>query len=183
MIDKEHLLGGHAHLVHQNVLDPQLLIEVADHRLTENLPRPGKGAQGAQQDTLELDKRLLVKDNIVEILSRDTRRLKTELDRMARETIIVLLAGEALFLSSRNQQAITQQRSRRVVIETRDAQNIHQDCSRASFIDGFSGNSLGCQLEEPLACLTLNGSARSVTPTPKGKTTTKYINAISTRLW
>jgi hypothetical protein len=145
MIDEQYLLRRHVDLAHKETLDPQLLIEVVDHRLAKDTPCPGEHSQPVEQDTLELHEGLLVEHHIVQVVPGNTGRLQAELDGMMRKATVMFLAGETLFFGRRHQHAIVQQRHRRVVIEARHAQDKHQNCLPASSSDGLAGNSMGCQ--------------------------------------
>ena len=102
----------------------QLLAEPHRHGRDE-AREPGRGVReiGFEQP-LELAQRLLVEDDIVEVLDRDLRFAEAVLDRQVREAGIVLLAGEALLLRGRHDLPVAHEAGRAVVIERRNAQNV-----------------------------------------------------------
>src|ERR1700682_3008577 len=66
---------------------------------------------------LELQKRLVVEPDVVDLLRRQAGAFETELDRADRERIVVLLARETLFLRGRDDASVHDERGCRVVIE------------------------------------------------------------------
>ena len=77
------------------------------------------------EDPLELDERLLVEADEVEIIHEDPALGQAVLDRMARKALVVLLAREALLRRGGDDPAVAHQAGRRIVIEARDAQDVH----------------------------------------------------------
>src|SRR5262249_48808116 len=77
------------------------------------------------EQALELEERLVVEDNVVDLIQRHAGLAQTVLDRVRREARGVLLARESLFLSRRRDTAVLDQRGRAVVIEGRDAKDPH----------------------------------------------------------
>ena len=59
---------GTVKLAADHVLDPELLVQPGDHRLAEDGQRVRPGRTGRRQQPLELRQRLLVEDDVVEIL-------------------------------------------------------------------------------------------------------------------
>ena len=70
---------------------------------------------------MELQDRLVIEGDEVDVLRLDASAFETECDGLSRVSRVVLLAGEPLFLSSRNDFTIAQQGGGRIMIEGRDA--------------------------------------------------------------
>jgi len=68
------------------------------------------------EETVELDQRLLVEADDVEILGRDAAFAEAVGDRPRREARIVLLAREALLLSGSNNPAVLDETGSRIVV-------------------------------------------------------------------
>ena len=111
---------------------------VAQHlALEELLARPhgeggGKGAKAARgerqvglEQALELQERLVVEDDVVDVLQRDPAGLQAVFDRLGGEGRIVADAREALLLRGGHDLALLHQRRGAVVIEGGDAEDVH----------------------------------------------------------
>ena len=94
VLGKEDPIRGHADLGLEVALDPQLLVEPGDHRLSKDRVGVRKGAQCRHQDTLKLEQGLFVKDDIIQVRGGDASLAQAELDRLFWEAIVVLLAAE-----------------------------------------------------------------------------------------
>ena len=71
----------------------------------ERMPLRRIGEVGLEQP-LELDERLVVEDDVVDVVERDLAFAQAILDRVGREVGVVLLAREALFLRGRDDLAV-----------------------------------------------------------------------------
>ena len=121
-------LGWNVQLLTDQVLHPQLVQQPGRHGVAEDLPRLRHHLHGGRQDALELDERLLVEDDVVEILGSDAGRFQAVADGQAREIGVVFLAAEAFLFGGRDQLAVVNQRRGGVVVETRDSQYAHGQC-------------------------------------------------------
>jgi hypothetical protein len=126
VLGEEDLPGRHAELRGDDSLDPQLLAEEVAHRLREAAGGTGEAAQGHGQHPLELQHRLLVEDDGVEILGIELRVLEAEIDGGERERGVVLAPGEALFLDGADGDAVDDEGRGGVVVVRRDAEDAHQ---------------------------------------------------------
>jgi hypothetical protein len=70
------------------------------------------------QKTVELEKGFFIKDNIIQILRFNGSFPQTVVDRMHRQSMIMLDPRKSLFLSSGDDPAVPQQGGRTVMIET-----------------------------------------------------------------
>jgi len=70
--------------------------------------RAGEGLHARQQQALELDKRLLEEDDVVQSDARDAPDSEAEVNRVLRELVVVFLAREPLLLGCRNQLTVAQ---------------------------------------------------------------------------
>ena len=105
--------------------DPELLREPLDHRLAEDPEGSRIGRQRRHQDAVELDERLLVEDDPVEILAPELAGPEAELDRVDRKARVVLDPREAFLLSGSDDDAVLNECGGGVVEEARDAENVH----------------------------------------------------------
>src|SRR5689334_14479243 len=85
------------------MLNPQLVAEPGDHRIAENPMGTRKGLHARQEQSLELKKRLLEKNDVVQVGSPDGAGLEAKFDRALGEFVVVLLPGKALFLGGGNE--------------------------------------------------------------------------------
>src|SRR5688500_1992706 len=85
------------------------------------------------QDPLELQERLVVEDDLVEVLEIASARVKAVSNRAGWEARIMLQAGESFLLHCGNQGPIMHKCRSAVMIEGRDAENLHplrRGCTR-----------------------------------------------------
>ena len=100
----------------QETLQIELLLQPHRHGGEERPEPPGGVGKVGLQQTLELDQRLVVEDDVVEFLQAQSALLQAVLDGEPRETGVVLLAGEPLFLGRGEQFAVAQKRRRAVMV-------------------------------------------------------------------
>jgi hypothetical protein len=127
MLAEQDLLGRDAESFLDQLLDPELVAEPGDHRFAEQWVRARNLLKAREQQPLELDERLLEEHYIIEIARRELARSQAELDRIARELVVVFLPREPLFFGRGEHLPIPQQRGRGVVEEAGDPENIHRD--------------------------------------------------------
>jgi hypothetical protein len=142
VVGEDDLLRVDPELLLQQVLHPQLLREPGVHRLAEDGPRSRERRERGGEDALELDDRLLVEDDQVEVVRGDAGALQAELDRELREARIVLHPAEALFFRGREDDAVLHDRRRRVVVVEAEPEDVQLNpafararacrCARAS---------------------------------------------------
>src|SRR5262249_33477860 len=80
----------------------------------------------AVQDAIELQERLFVERDIIEIADADAAFTKAIINGMLRETRVVFFARESFLLRGRNDSSIPYQTSRAVVIKSGDSENVHR---------------------------------------------------------
>ena len=76
-------------------------------------------------ESLKLECRFVVEDHCIQIGRRQTRLSQTEAKRIDRETLVVLHAREAFFLSGRRHYAINYESRSSIVVIRRNAENSH----------------------------------------------------------
>jgi hypothetical protein len=79
--------------------NPELLLDPDGHRLAERAEGPGEGRDVGGEHPLELQERLVVEPDGVELLGADATLAQHVFDRAGGEARVVLLAGEALLLA------------------------------------------------------------------------------------
>ena len=86
--------------------------------------RRGVGQVGLE-DPFEFEQRLVVEDDEIELAPVDARFAKAVVDRLLGEAVVVLLAGKALFLGSRDNFSVAHERGGAVMIVRGDPENVH----------------------------------------------------------
>lgn len=104
---------------------PQLLLKPEGHGFKERPNSNGGVGEIGFQNPLKLDKRLVIEDDIVEVFDLNLPDLKTGADCIDRKIEVVFPSGKALLLSGCDDLSIPYKGSSTVVIECRDAQDIH----------------------------------------------------------
>ena len=104
---------------------PELLLDPHRHRLAERAERAGEGGDVRRQHPLELQERLVVEADGVEVPGADAGLLEDVLHRPRREVLVVFLAGEALLLAGGHDDAVPEQGGGRVVVEAGDPEDVH----------------------------------------------------------
>src|SRR5437868_11598733 len=107
-------------------LDPQLLAEKVAHRLREAARGAREPAQRHREDALELEHRLLVEDDGVEVLRFELPFVQAEVDGGDGKRGVVLAPGQPLLLHRTDRNAVDHERRGRVVVMRRDAEDAHQ---------------------------------------------------------
>ena len=111
---------------------PQLLVDPQRHRLAERAEGAREGRDVGREHALELQQRLVVEADRVEVLGPDARLLQHVLDGAGGEAGVVLLAGEPLLLAGGDDHAVLQEGGRGVVVEAGEAEDVvrHQNWCR-----------------------------------------------------
>src|SRR6185503_17889648 len=125
------------HLVAQQGLLEQLLLQPQRHGHAEGVEAARREGEVGLEQPLELQERLVVRGGVVDVGQLDAGLAEAVVDRLLREGRVVLLAGEALFLSGGNELAVLDQRGSAVVIEGGDPQDPHVTLPR--FANTYSG--------------------------------------------
>ncbi len=102
----------------------QLLRQPRRHGAEERHPTLGSEGRVGLEDALELQQRLLVKDNCIDVAHGQAAHRQTIAHGIFGKSLIVLLAREALLLRGSQNFAVLHQR-RRAVIESGNAEDIH----------------------------------------------------------
>ena len=102
----------------------ELLLDPDRHRLAERPERPRKRRDVRGEHPLELQERLVVEADGVELLGTDAGLAQDVLDGVGGEVRVVLLAREALFLAGGHDGAVLQEGGRGVVVEGADAEDV-----------------------------------------------------------
>src|SRR5262249_42971693 len=90
----------------------------------EERPHAARGdPQVLLDEPLELEQRLVVEADIVDVADADAALAQAVGDGMVGEPGVVLLASEALLLRRGDDVAVAREAGRRVVVERRDAEN------------------------------------------------------------
>ena len=103
----------------------ELLLEPEGQAHQEQLEARRRVRDVGLEDAVELEERLVVEGDEVEVRSLDAGLLEAVVDRVLGERVVVLLARETLFLRGRDDPAVLHQAGRAVVVERRDAQDVH----------------------------------------------------------
>ncbi len=139
---------------------PQLLVEPDRHGLAERVERAGEGGDVGREHPLELEKRLVVEADGVEVLGADPGLGEDVLDGLGGEVGVVALAGEALLLGRRDHLAVLQEGGGGVVVEAGQSENVsgHQNWCLAARSGPRGLGSWACQNEVPGSRLRSRGS-------------------------
>ena len=95
------------------------------HRHDKASDPAGRKCQLGFEQALEFQHRLVVEGDEVELIATEPSLVQTVRHRALREPRVMLLPGETLFLCRCDDVAIDHESGRAVVIEGRNAQNIH----------------------------------------------------------
>ena len=109
----------------------QLPLDPQRQRLPERSEPAGRVGEIGLEQPLELEQRLVVEGDVIELVGADSAALEAERDRLRREAVVVLPPGETLFLRGGHDVPVHDQRRRRIVVERRDSQDGRHGISRA----------------------------------------------------
>ena len=112
-----HARGSGAELAHEQLLLKELLLEPQGHRHAERGNAPGRVRQVGLEQSLEFHERLLVEDDVADVVERDARLAEAIGHRTRGVSAVVFLAREALFLGGGHDVTVHDQRRRGVMIE------------------------------------------------------------------
>lgn len=131
MLRKEQSLGPihagreHLELPLQQVLLKQLLPDPQRNGHAKRAEAGRRKTDVCLEQAFELEKRLVIKDDEVDVVEPDSGLCHAVLDRTTRKTRIVLLTAEAFLLSGGDDPAVFDERGRAIVIKRRQAKNPH----------------------------------------------------------
>ncbi len=123
MLAEQHLAFVALDLAADVVRHPQLLAEPERHRHQVRLPAQRRRCHVGLEEPRELDERLLIEPDVVDLRRRDAGFTQAVLDRLVRKRGVVLLAREALLLRGRDNAAVLDQAGRRVVVIRGDSED------------------------------------------------------------
>ena len=121
------------HLLLQQALLKQLLLEPERHRHLERAEATGRIGEVGLDQPLELQEGFVIEHDVIDFVQAAPRLGQAIVDGPAGKAGIVLLTGEALFLRRRDDAAVIEQRGRAVVIERRNAENPHGRAARTRY--------------------------------------------------
>jgi hypothetical protein len=100
------------------------------------------------ENALELQQRLVVEADVVEVLHAEAALAKTVRDRVMRELLVVLLAREALFLRRGDELAVAHEAGRGVVVVGGESENRRhvRTVARSGDLDGFCSRLIHCEV-------------------------------------
>src|SRR5579859_3517413 len=110
----------------KQVLLEQLLAQPYGDRHAEGPEAAGSERKVRLQQALELQERLVVESDVVDLLELEVPFGKAVLDGVHGKTRIVLLARKALFLRSRRHRPVHEERGCAVVVIRGDPQDAHR---------------------------------------------------------
>ena len=110
-------------LLLDNGLQIKLFLEPDGHRGDEGLKPPGCVAQVSLEQSLELDERLVVEDDPVDVAKTQVFRFQAITDGVFGKARVMLLAAEAFLLRRGHQFAVLQQGGSTVMVVSRNAEN------------------------------------------------------------
>src|SRR5262245_40285156 len=117
--------GELSQFVTQKLLLEQLLAQPQRDRHAERSKAGRRERQIGLQQAFELEERLVIEHDIVDVVQSGSCGLQAVAERVMREAGIVLLAREALLLGGRDDAAVLDEGGCAVVIECREPENAH----------------------------------------------------------
>ncbi len=131
VLGEEHLLrdllarAKRLQLFREEVLEEKLLAQPQGHGHPEALEPPGGEGDIGLEQALELQERLVVEGDEIDVLEGAAGLPQAVAHRLGGEARVVLLAREALLLRGRHDATVLDECCGAVVIERRDAQDPH----------------------------------------------------------
>jgi hypothetical protein len=123
----------------------ELLLEPQRKAHHEQLEAPRRVGDIGLEQAIELEQRLVVEGDVVEIILADAPFAEAVGDRVLREPVVVLLAREALFLGGGDDPTVLHQAGGAVVVVRRDPEDVHRSRSTLPRESG------GSSIPEPIA--------------------------------
>jgi hypothetical protein len=131
VLGEQRLAREAVQLIQDQLSREQLLAQPHRHGGDELSQPLRRDAEILLEEPLELEQRLVVEGDVVELLEREAPLGETVGDGAGRKTGVVTLAREALLLRRRDDLAVPHQAGGRIVVVRRDAENRrHQNCWR-----------------------------------------------------
>ncbi len=103
----------------------ELLLQPQGQSHQEELEAARRVGDVGLEDAVELEERLVVEGDQVELAGGDPAFLQAVVDGVLREVEVVLLAREALFLGGRDDAPVLDEAGGAVVVESGDSENVH----------------------------------------------------------
>src|SRR5579862_5453892 len=113
--------AGEVQLLLQLGLDPNLVFDPEGDGFKEGPKARGCVSQKRMQDAVELNKRLLVEDDVIQLRAGQTALAQAELDGVPGIALVVLAAGKAFLLRRRQDFTVADQAGGAIVVVSRDA--------------------------------------------------------------
>ena len=123
MFGKQHIAFITGFLL-DNLWDVQFFPQPKGHGFQPGAKAFGGNGQVAEQQPFKGQERLVVENDVVQLVDRDSGFLQTILNGIFRETRIMFFSGESLFLGCCQNLSIFQQARSAIVIESGDTQNM-----------------------------------------------------------
>jgi hypothetical protein len=124
MLDKENA-SAVAKLSSDNLGSPQFLTKPDRDGLAKSLKRSRGGLKITGENAVELGKRLIIENNIVNVLNTEILPGEAKSDGLQGKFRVMFYARESFFKRRRFQNAVAYKSSSGVVIEAGDTENIH----------------------------------------------------------
>ena len=116
----------------ERALGEKLFLEPQRKGLAE-APKPPRGEREVGLDQpIELEQRLLVEGHVVDFGGLESGLAQAIADSVPRKRGVVLLTGEALFLSGCHNPAVAHQGRRGVVVEGGDSEDVHRGATKSA---------------------------------------------------
>ena len=112
-------------LLFQQAFQEQFLVQPDRKRSAKRSKAPRRKSEVRLEQTLELQKRLVVERDVIRIPARDPALSQAIAKRIDRKARIVLLSSESLFLGRCNDLAVSQKAGRAIVVVGGDAEDMH----------------------------------------------------------
>ncbi len=101
----------------EKILEEEFFPQPDGHSRGERAETAGGVCEIGLEQTLELDQRFVVEDHMIDVVEGETRLVEAEANRVLRETLVMLLARESLFLGGGGDFPVLDQGRRAIVIK------------------------------------------------------------------
>src|SRR5262245_58195213 len=130
------------------------------------------GGRVARHDALELQQRLLVEDDVVQVVRVEVGGHETVVGRAQRQAGIVLESRKALFFGGRNQLTVAQQARSSVVVEAGQSEDVQNWRRKAVRLLSSVGRSI--HVEPPVGERSINRAPKIRAMNAAGPRTIRY---------
>src|SRR5581483_6771890 len=128
---------SNAELASDFALQPELVGQPRWHGVQKASQAARRGGQVAGQQALEFEHRLLVEDDMIDVVDSHARIIEAPADGVMRERRVALDAGKALFLGGIDDLAVVDERGGRIVIEGGDAEDADHQRRSVDSVERF----------------------------------------------